>query len=176
MVVAIIIFGLTVLMINFFADARNLKKENNELISKNEELQKKLDVLKPSKQEQERRKYLNVAKQFVETAINMNKINYASNREKARDFMGEELYDIFFSSENFPYSRDYRSEALDASYFLQAHKPLDKEIYIIVRYTGSLKFEGRVPEKTDNAIELKLEKVKDKWIVTSIDEIKMEII
>lgn len=181
---SIIVIGITSLNIYLNRNIKTgenvdqLKKENIKLLEENIKIKKQLAFVAPTNQENDRQKHIALAEKFINLTMLQKKEGFSERRAQAQSIMSPELFELFYPQKTFEHGDDYSSTPSDMKFYLQSYQPLKDEVSLIAEFNISLlSNEKTKPETTHNVIEMTIKKQNnDKWLVTSISEISIEII
>ncbi|WP_377911130.1 MerR family transcriptional regulator [Bacillus songklensis] len=147
-----------------------LKEENNDL-------RDKLKNVLPSTQEQQRQDYLSLVKTFMNVSFYKTKEGYEERRKQAKEIMSEELFQQFYPTPNYEYGEGLSSKPTDMKLYLHSHAPTNDTLEVIVEFTNNVT--DKKQNKTDTTrklIKVTTQKANEKWQVTTIDELNVELL
>ncbi|WP_019392509.1 hypothetical protein [Priestia filamentosa] len=180
---AVFIAGVTFFNIYLNRNISQTTSAKQEAISKetlqeeNQELKKQLKEVLPSAQEQQRRNYLETVNTFLDVSYHQEKEGFTERKKKAKRIMSPELYEQFYSSDQFELGDTYRSKPQDIQLYLQQYDSDLDEVQVVAEFNNHLQIsEEKVEETTHIIAKISLRKEENRWIVTSIDPLKNEIL
>jgi len=151
--------------------------EKETLQEENQALKKQLKEVLPSAQEQQRRNYLETVNTFLDVSYHQEKEGFTERKKKAKRMISPELYEQFYPSNRFEYGETYRSKPQDIQLYLQQYDSDLDEVQVIAEFNNHLQIsEEKVEETTHIIAKISLRKEENRWIVTSIDPLKNEIL
>lgn len=152
-------------------------KKNMRLQTENEELKKELGRVLPSVQEQERRTYLQLTKDFMRIAFTRTSNGFEERKMQAKKLMSEELYKQFFPTEDYSYGDGYSSEPSDMKFYLQEYELGTNQIDVIVECISNVKVSpDKDKERTKNVLKVTAQKENDTWKIVSVEQLYLQLI
>ncbi|RPK03130.1 MerR family transcriptional regulator [Priestia endophytica] len=183
MTLAVFIAGVTFFNIYLNRNISQTTSAKQEAISKetlqeeNQALKKQLKEVLPSAQEQQRRNYLETVNTFLDVSYHQEKEGFTERKKKAKRIMSPELYEQFYPSAQFELGGTYRSKPQDIQLYLQQYDSDLEEVQVIAEFQNHLQISEEKVEETTNIIaKISLRKEENRWIVTSIEPLKNEIV
>lgn len=182
-VLAILVAGVTAFNIYLSKKSMSGGKEkqlklSNELLTKqNEGLQKRLDKVLPSAQEQQRRAYLSTAETFIQLSFHREKEGYSERKEKAKSIMSEELLQQFYSTDKYELGDTYKTKPIEMKLYLQENEPDQEEVNVLAEFINvTTDSTQNREEKVNNVLRIIIKKEKETWRVTSVEELNMKVL
>ncbi|PGA96368.1 MerR family transcriptional regulator [Bacillus toyonensis] len=156
---------------------KQLKLSNELLTKQNEDLQKRLDKVLPSAQEQQRRAYLSTAETFIQLSFHREKEGYSERKEKAKSIMSEELLQQFYPTDKYELGDTYKTKPIEMKLYLQENEPDKEEVNVLAEFINvTTDSTQNREEKVNNVLRIIMKKENETWRVTSVEELNMKVL
>ncbi|MCU4981190.1 MerR family transcriptional regulator [Bacillus cereus] len=156
---------------------KQLKLSNELLTKQNEDLKKRLDKVLPSAQEQQRRAYLSTAETFIQLSFHREKEGYSERKEKAKSIMSEELLQQFYPTDKYELGDTYKTKPIEMKFYLQENETDKEEVNVLAEFINvTTDSTQNREEKVNNVLRIIMKKEKEKWRVTSVEELNMKVL